>query len=68
MLDEKINKKSIKKPIKVKMQVGMDFGWLLDRFWMDFGRVLEAKLDLKSITVGLWFGELSLAGCWVYFY
>ena len=48
MLDEQINKKSIKKPIKVKMQVGMDFGWLLDRFWMDFGRVLGAKLDQKS--------------------
>ena len=30
MLDEKINKKYIKKPIKVKMQVGMDFVWLLD--------------------------------------
>ena len=49
MLDEKINKKSIKKPIKVKMQVGMDFGWLLDRFWMDFGRALGAKLGPKSI-------------------
>ena len=31
------------------MQVGMDFGWLLDRFWMDFGRVLGAKLGPKSI-------------------
>ena len=44
MLDEKINKKSIKKPIKVKMQVGMDFGWLLDRFLVDFGTILGGKL------------------------
>ena len=39
----------MKKCIDDKMDVGMDFGWLLDRFWMDFGRVWEAKLDLKSI-------------------
>ena len=48
MLDEKINEKSVKTLIKVKMQVGLDFGWLLDRFWMDFGRVLGAKLGQKS--------------------
>ena len=30
------------------MQAGMDFGWLLDWFWMDFGRVLGAKLEPKS--------------------
>ena len=49
MLDEKINKNQVKKQIKVKMQVGLDFGWLLDRFWKDFGRVLGAKLGLKPI-------------------
>ena len=45
----KINKKSIKKTIDDKMDVGLDFWWLLDRFWLDFGRVCEAKLDQKSI-------------------
>ena len=48
MLDEKIIKKLVKTPSKVKMQVGMDFWWLLDGFWMDFGRVLGAKLGSKS--------------------
>ena len=49
MLDEKITKKSIKKVVDDKMDVGLDFGWLLDRFWIDFGRVLGAKLVPKSI-------------------
>ena len=39
----KINQKSIQKAIENKMQVGMDFGWLLDRFLMDF----EPKLGVK---------------------
>ena len=39
----KINQKSIRKAIENKMQVGMDFGWLLDRFLMDF----EPKLGVK---------------------
>ena len=46
MLEEKINKKSIeKKTIKVKMHVGMDFGWLLGRFLVDFGAKLGGKLE-----------------------
>ena len=40
----KIDQKSIEKGIKNKMQVGMDFGWLLDRFLVDFGPKLGAKL------------------------
>ena len=39
-----INKNSIQKAIENKMQVGMDFGWLLDRFLVDFGPKLGAKL------------------------
>ena len=30
--------------IKNKMRFGMDFGWLLDRFLVDFGPKLGAKL------------------------
>ena len=40
---QKIDQKSIQKGIENKMQVGMDFGWLLDRFLMDF----EPKLGVK---------------------
>ena len=40
----KIDQKSIEKGIKNKMQVGMDFGWLLDRFLIDFGPKLGVKL------------------------
>ena len=40
----KIDQKSIKKGIKNKMQVGMDFGWLLDRSWSDFGPKLGGKM------------------------
>ena len=36
--------KSIPKAIENKMQVGMDFGWLFDRFLIDFGPKLEVKL------------------------
>ena len=40
----KINKKTIKKVIDDKMEVGMDVGRLLDRFWIDFGPILGGKL------------------------
>ena len=40
----KINEKSIQKAIENKMQVGMGFGWLLDRFVVDFGSKLGCKL------------------------
>ena len=32
-----------------KMHVGLDLGGILGRFWMDFAKVWEAKLDQKSI-------------------
>ena len=41
---QKAIKKSIQKAIKNKIQFGIDFGWLLDRFWYDFGCQVEAKL------------------------
>ena len=48
ILGSKINEKSIKnrstKTIDDKMDVGMDFGWLLDRFLKDFGTKLGGKL------------------------
>ena len=44
----KIGKKSIKKAIKNKMQVGIDFGWLLERFWAQVGGQNGAKLAPKS--------------------
>ena len=31
----------------------MGFGQLLDRFWTDFGSILEAKLALKSVQEGI---------------
>ena len=34
----------MKKVIDDKMDVGMDLGWLLDRFLMDFGTMLGGKL------------------------
>ena len=34
----------MKKVIDDKMDVGMDFGWLLDRFFIDFGTILGGKL------------------------
>ena len=40
----KINNKSIPKAIENKMEVGIDFGWLLDGFLMDFGAKLGVKL------------------------
>ena len=40
----KINQKSIQKAIENKMEVGMDFGWLLDRFLVDLGPKLGVKL------------------------
>ena len=52
----KTNQKSIRKAIGNKMEVGMDFGWLLDGFLMDFGAKLgghiEAKLSPKSENMG----------------
>ena len=39
-----INQKSIRKAIENKMEVGMDFGWLLDRFLVDLGAKLGVKL------------------------
>ena len=41
-------KKSSKKVIDDKMDVGMDVGWLLDRFLVDFGTILGGKLAPKS--------------------
>ena len=40
----KINEKQIKNCIDDKMEVGMDFGWLLDRLLVDFGTKLGGKL------------------------
>ncbi len=40
----KIDQKSIQKGIENKMQVEMDFGWLLGRFFVDFEPKLGAKL------------------------
>ena len=34
----------MKKVIDDKMDVGMDFEWLLDRFLVDFGIILGGKL------------------------
>ena len=34
----------MKKVIDDKMDVGMDFGWLLDRFLVDFETILGGKL------------------------
>ena len=34
----------MKKVIDDKMEVGMDVGRLLDRFWIDFGTILGGKL------------------------
>ena len=42
--NQKNNKQSTKNLIDDKMEVGMDFGWLLDRFLMDFGAKLGVKL------------------------
>ena len=44
----KIDQKSIKKGIKNKMQVGMDFGWLLERFWGQVRGQVGAKLAPTS--------------------
>ena len=40
----KIDQTSIKKAIKNMMRFWIDFGWLLDRFLVDFGPKLGAKL------------------------
>ena len=37
----------------LQMQVGMEFGWLLDRFWVDFGSQVGAKLAPKSVQDGI---------------
>ena len=34
------------------MQVGLEFGALLDRFLVDFGAKLGGKLDPKSVQEG----------------
>ena len=39
-----IDQQSIQNEIENKMQVEMDFGWLLDRFLVDFEPKLGAKL------------------------
>ena len=44
----KIDQESIQKSIEKKMQVGMRFGWLLGRFWVDFGPKSGAKFAPKS--------------------
>ena len=41
----KIHQKSVQEGIKNKMRFWMDFGWLLERCWVDFGSKLEAKLE-----------------------
>ena len=41
---QQIDQKSMQKAIENKMQVGMGFGWLLDRFLVDFGSKLGGKL------------------------
>ena len=42
----------IQKAIENKMQVGMDFGWLLDRSLVDFEAKLGFKLAPKSEEMG----------------
>ena len=49
----KIYENSIQKAIEYKIQVGMDFGWLLARFWDDFRAKLGSKLGLKLAWKGL---------------
>ena len=41
----KIHQKSVHNGIKNKIKFSMGFGRLLDRFWTDFGWILEAKLE-----------------------
>ena len=41
---QKIDQKTMQKAIENKMQVGMGFGWLLERFMTDFGFNWEGKL------------------------
>ena len=49
----KIDQKSIKKSIQNKMQLGMDFEWLLDRFLIDSGAQHApqnpTKIDPKGV-------------------
>ena len=40
----KIDQLSVKKVIKNEMRFCIDFGWLLDRFWSDFGPKLGGKM------------------------
>ena len=40
----KIDKKSVQKGFENKMQVKIDFGWLLDRFLVDFDAQVGGKL------------------------
>ena len=42
-----INQKSIQRAIENMMQVGMDFGWLLDRFLRDLGPKLGVQVGTK---------------------
>jgi len=46
----KIDENSIQKANEYKIQVGMDFGWLLARFWLDFRSKLGSKLGPKSVS------------------
>ena len=61
----KIYKKSIQEGFENKMQVKIDFGWLLDRFLVDFGTQVGGKLgpswhqnqkksDVKMISKNGW--------------
>ena len=34
-------------------KIRYDFEWILDGSWTDFGSILEAKLDLKSVQEGV---------------
>ena len=48
-VEAKIDQNSIPKGIKSKMQLSIDFWWLLDRFFLDFGGQVGTKLAPKSI-------------------
>ena len=48
-----IHQKSVHKDTKSKIPFWMDFGWLLDRFGVDLGGQVGAKLALKSVQEGV---------------
>ena len=52
-LTPKSTPKSVQKRIKNDIRFGMDFEWLLDRLWLDFGGQVGAKLVLKSVQEGV---------------